>query len=307
MIMKRRQFIRQVGTGAALLGFGGFPLEALASPQLHRITILHTNDVHSRIDPFPLDGSRNQGLGGAARRAAWIRKVRAENEHVLLFDSGDIFQGTPYFNFFKGELEIRLMNEMGYDAATIGNHDFDAGIDRLAEEMDAASFPFLNVNYGVEDTVLHGRVQSFKIFEKGPVRIGVTGVGIELEGLVPRELCQGTVYRDPVADAEATARFLKKEMDCDYVILLSHLGYRYREDKISDVILAANTRHVDLILGGHTHTFMKEPHLENNLDGQPVIIHQCGWAGILLGRIDLVFERNRRGKCVGCRSIQLQS
>lgn len=305
--MKRRRFLQHISAGSALLTVGNFPLHAFAGPEVHRITILHTNDVHSRIDPFPMDGSRNEGLGGAARRAAWIERVRREEEHVLLFDSGDIFQGTPYFNYFRGEIEIKLMNEMGYDAATIGNHDFDAGIDRLAEEIDASRFPFLNVNYGVGDTVLNGRIQEYQIFEKGPVRIGVTGAGIELSGLVPKELYKDTLYSDPIAPVQRTATFLKQEMKCDYVIVLSHLGYKYRDEQISDVVLAANVRDVDLILGGHTHTFMDAPDVVADLDGEPVIIHQAGWAGILLGRIDLAFERNRKGKCVSCTTIPLSS
>jgi 5'-nucleotidase len=304
--MKRRDFINRIGAGTLLLSTGQFPLHAIDDMDFIRMTILHTNDVHSRVDPFPMDGSRNQGLGGAARRAAWIEKVRGQEEHVLLFDSGDIFQGTPYFNFFTGEIEIRLMNEMGYDAATIGNHDYDAGIDRLAEMVDASDFPFLNVNYDLGDTVLGKRVLPYKIFEKGPVKIGVFGVGIELEGLVPKSLYKGSRYLDPIQPANETAALLKNELGCDYVVVLSHLGYRYRDEKVSDVVLAENTDHIDLILGGHTHTFMDEPHLAKNRKGEAVMIHQCGWAGILLGRVDLVFERNKRGRCVSCSSINLR-
>ena len=303
--MKRRDFISRLGTGTLLLSAGQFPLYALDTAEYIPMTILHTNDVHSRVDPFPMDGSRNQGLGGAARRASWINKVRRQEEHVLLFDSGDIFQGTPYFNFFNGEIEIKLMNEMGYDAATIGNHDYDAGIDRLAEMIDASDFNFLNVNYDLRDTVLDRKVLPYKIFEKGPLKIGVLGAGIALEGLVPKSLYKNTRYLDPVQPVNKTAALLKNEMGCDYVVVLSHLGFRYRDEKISDVTLAENSSHVDLILGGHTHTFMDEPHFSKNLDGEPVLIHQCGWAGILLGRVDLLFERNKKGKCVSCSSITL--
>lgn len=303
--MKRRQFLQQTGTCAAIVSLGYWPLRAAERLDYHKVIILHTNDVHSRIDPFPMDGSRNQGLGGAARRAALIDRIRGEEEHVLLFDSGDIFQGTPYFNYFNGDLEIRLMNEMKYDAATIGNHDFDAGIERLAECADMSTFPFLNVNYGMDDTVLHDKVLDYKIFESGPVRIGVTGVGIELDGLVPKALYKDTEYNDPIEAANRTALFLKQEMKCDYVVVLSHLGYRYRNEKVSDVVLAKSSDNIDLILGGHTHTFMDEPAILANRAGQPVTIHQTGWAGIRLGRVELLFERNRRGKCVKCESIEL--
>ena len=288
---------------------GQFPLQAFADQDLIRITILHTNDVHSRIDPFPMDGTRNAGQGGAARRAAMIGQVRQEEKNVLVFDSGDIFQGTPYFNFFQGDLEIKLMNEMGYDAATIGNHDFDAGIDQLALHADTAAFPFLNVNYDFRDTVLNGKVQDYRIFERDGIRIGVTGVGIELEGLVPKSLSKETQYLDPVERAQATATMLRHEMKCDYVVVLSHLGYKYKEQeqRISDVTMAKTTRDIDLILGGHTHTFMKTPDILANKDGKPVIIHQVGWAGILLGRIDLVFERNRGSRCVSCKTLPVSS
>lgn len=303
--MKRRDFIHRIGAGTLLMSAGSFPLHAFDASELISVTILHTNDVHSRVDPFPMDGSRNQGLGGAARRAAWINKVRSEEEHVLLFDSGDIVQGTPYFNYYTGEIEIKLMNEMGYDAATMGNHDYDAGIDRLAELVDASKFPFVNVNYDLRDTVLDKRVLPYKIFQKGPVKIGVLGAGIELDGLVPKSLYKDTRYLDPITPVEATAAMLKNDLNCDFVVVLSHLGYRYRDEKVSDVVLAEHTAHVDLILGGHTHTFMDEPHIAKNKNGEPVMIHQCGWAGILLGRVDLLFERNRKGKCVSCSSITM--
>ena len=262
--MNRRYFIKQLSSGALLLGAGGFDVSRIINPghvdsEIVKLTILHTNDVHSRIDPFPMDGTANQGLGGAAKRANLIKRLRTQEKNILLLDAGDIFQGTPYFNFYNGEIEMKLMSEMGYDAATIGNHDFDAGMDNLAKQLKNATFPLLNANYDFSNTVMKGHVQPYKIFKKQGVKIGVFGIGIELKGLVPENLYKETVYNDPLSNANKTAAFLKQEEKCDYVICLSHLGYKYKENKIDDVKLATNSRHIDLIIGGHTHTFLDKP------------------------------------------------
>lgn len=305
--MKRRTFLQQAGVSGLVLAGGLQDVLALAvKPELVRLTILHTNDVHSRIEPFPMDGSRNQGLGGAAKRATLIKKIREQEKNVLLLDAGDIFQGTPYFNFFLGELEMKLMTAMGYDAATLGNHDFDAGIEGLVRQMPHAKFPFLNANYDMKDTLLKGRTKEYEIFEKSGIRIGVFGIGIELQGLVPKDLYQDIVYLDPIANAQRVASFLKNEKKCDFVICLSHLGYKYKEQKVSDTVLAGETTYIDLIIGGHTHTFLNEIVLEKNKEGKPVSIAQAGWAGILLGRIDVVFEKSRGNKCMTCKNIYVQ-
>ncbi|MBK7871438.1 MAG: metallophosphatase [Saprospiraceae bacterium] len=302
--MNRRNFLQQFGTGTLLAGAGAFPLQAFAAnPEVLKLTILHTNDVHSRIEPFPMDGSRNQGLGGAARRAALIQKIREQEQHVLLFDSGDIFQGTPYFNFYGGELELKLMSQMGYDAATIGNHDFDAGIDGLYKQLPNANFPLISSNYDFSNTIMNGKTLPYKIFKIEHLKIGVLAVGIELEGLVPKALYKETQYLDPLANANRVAAQLKNDEKCDYVICLSHLGYKYSDSKISDIVLAQNSRNIDLILGGHTHTFMDQPDLISNQDSAPVLVNQAGWAGIMLGRLDIFFERNRKNRCESCQNI----
>lgn len=303
--MQRRQFIQRIGLTGALAAAHRLPLAAFAKPEFQKLTILHTNDVHSRVEPFPMDGSRYAGMGGAARRAALIDKIRSEEEHVLLFDSGDIFQGTPYFNLFGGEIEFRLMSEMQYDAATIGNHDFDAGIDGLVKQLPHAQFPFVIANYDFSDTAMHGRTLPYKVFEKRDLKIGVFGLGIELYGLVPQNMYGNTVYQDPLAEGQKIASILRDDHDCDYVICLSHLGYRYRGDKVSDIVLGRSTSGIDLILGGHTHTFMDEPKIVESADGKPVYINQTGWAGIRLGRLDIFFERNRKGKCLTCENLWL--
>jgi 5'-nucleotidase len=299
--MKRRTFLRQISATGLLVGTGLTPTFALGTPDNISLTILHTNDWHSRIEPFPQDGGRNAGMGGAVRRMRKISALREELDHILLLDAGDVFQGTPYFNLYGGELEFKLMSQMGYDAVTIGNHDFDGGIEALAKQYDDhASFSLINSNYRLENTPLAGKVRPYQIIEKGPLRVGILGVGIELEGLVPKALTGETTYTDPIAAANEVAKYLKEEEQCDLVICLSHLGYQYREEKVSDIVLATQSRHIDLILGGHTHTFLDEPVVVKNRNEQGVLVHQVGWAGILLGRIDVSFDKKRGKKCFSC-------
>jgi 5'-nucleotidase len=292
----RRDFIKGTAAGAALLGLGISPESVYAKDDLVRLVFLHTNDVHSRIEPFPMDGSRNQGLGGVASRAALINKIRREEEHVLLFDAGDIFQGTPYFNFYGGELELKMMSMMGYDAGIMGNHDFDNGVEGFYKQLPHASFPILNANYDFSDTILHGKTQPYKIFKKDGLKIGVFGLGIELTGLVNKQQYGNTVYQDPVAKALELEAFLKLDQRCDLVICLSHLGYKYDNKKVSDIVLAQNTNYIDLIVGGHTHTFLPEPSSIRNLKGSETLINQVGFAGINLGRIDFIFKRKNKQK-----------
>lgn len=292
--MNRRAFI--LNSGVLGIGLGLAPAELFAKTEtIHKLTILHTNDTHSRMLPFP-KGSQYEGLGGVAKRAAIINEIRTKEKNVLLLDSGDIFQGTPYFNEFGGELELKLMSEMGYDATTLGNHDFDAGVEGLVKQLPNANFPFLNVNYNFENSALKGKIEKYKIFEKGNLKIGVFGVGIELEGLVPKKLFDGVMHNDPILNSNIIAAKLKNELHCDFIICLSHLGLEYKTSKISDVILAQKSENIDLILGGHTHTFLDEPMIINNLAGEGVIINQVGWAGIILGRIDLYFEKKMNKK-----------
>ncbi|WAC13782.1 bifunctional metallophosphatase/5'-nucleotidase [Dyadobacter pollutisoli] len=288
----RRGFLQKSAAGAALLALGTAPFDSFGKDSTVQLTILHTNDVHSRIEPFPMDGSRNQGLGGVARRAALVKKIRAEQKNVLLLDAGDIFQGTPYFNLYGGEVEMTVMSEMGYDAATMGNHDFDNGLAGFAKQLPHANFPFLVSNYNFENTELKGKTQPFKIFKKQGIKIGVFGLGIELFGIVNKKNYGDTVYLDPIAKANEMASLLKNDYHCDLVICLSHLGYKYKEDKVSDQILAKSTRNIDLIIGGHTHTFMKVPEDIVNLDGKITTVNQVGFAGINLGRLDYFFNRD---------------
>lgn len=292
--MKRREFIEKTTASAALVGLG-LSLSSFDSVTQRHLTILHTNDVHSHIDPFPSDAPRNANMGGVSRRATLINAIRAENPNVLLLDAGDIFQGTPYFNYYGGELEFKLMSMMQYDATTIGNHDFDNGVDGLLAQMPHAKFEFISSNYNFKNTVLDGFVKPYKIFNKQGLKIGVFGLGIELDGLVDKDMYKETVYNDPVETAEEMIRILKKEQKCDLIICLSHLGYKYKgnETKICDLKLAELTEDIDLIIGGHTHTFLDKPTVLKNKVGKDVLVNQVGCYGINLGRIDFYFDTDK--------------
>ncbi len=309
-MQSRRKFIQQTALAAGSLLTSTSLLAGMAGQDAStKLTILHTNDVHSRLEPFPMDGGKNQGLGGVAARAELINKIRneaggavpeasdifkgIEEGHLLLLDAGDIFQGTPYFNLYKGEPEMKAMSAMGYDAATMGNHDFDAGLENFATQLQHANFPILICNYDFTSTPMEFKYEPYKIFKKGKLKIGVTGIGIEMKGLVPDTLYGGTKYLDPVENLNRTAAMLKKEKGCDMVVCLSHLGYQYKENpnRICDIILAKESENVDLIIGGHTHTFLNAPVTEKNKNGSDVLINQVGWAGIVLGRLDFEFSK----------------
>ncbi|MFN5477939.1 MAG: bifunctional metallophosphatase/5'-nucleotidase [Sphingobacteriales bacterium] len=288
----RRSFIRSTAMAGASFLVSHPVLYAAEKPKSRKLTILHTNDVHSRLDPFA-DGS-NAGKGGVAARAALVSKIRQEEAHVLLLDAGDMFQGTPYFNLYKGEPELKAMSMMKYDAGTIGNHDFDAGIENLATQLSRhASFPMINCNYDFSGTPMESLNRPWTIVKKGDLKIGLTGVGIEMEGLVGKGLFGTTKYNDPVLKANEISTMLKEKKGCDLVVCLSHLGDKYRDEKISDELLAQRSTHIDLIIGGHTHQFFEKPRQYKNTAGELVLVNQVGWGGLQLGRIDFDFTKGR--------------
>lgn len=291
--MLRRKFIQNTLATTTLASLGGLSSLAL-SGKPKKITILHTNDVHSHIDPFGPEDGRNANQGGVARRATLIEELRKDNPHTLLLDAGDIFQGTPYFNYYGGELEFKLMSMMKYDAATIGNHDFDNGIDGLFAQMPHAKFKFLSANYDFSNTVMDPLVKPYDVFVKDGIKIGVFGLGIELDGLVNKTQYKETVYLDPIEIATDMTRLLKEEEACDLIVCLSHLGYYYRNapDRVCDLIVARATKDIDLIIGGHTHTFLPKPTIEKNKEGKSVLVNQVGCWGLYLGKIDFFFESN---------------
>lgn len=291
--ISRRGFIRRLG-GMAL---AASPVASLlASPasshtvggeRAPRITILHTNDVHSHIDPFPDSDSKYAGLGGYARRQAYIDSVIATEgaDNVLVFECGDMFQGTPYYNFFKGQLEMQLMNRMHVDAVTIGNHEFDNGVEGLCDCMETANFPFLSSNYKFTDRRGSRLVKPYSVFRRGGVRVGVFGLGCRLAGLVAASSCAGVEFADLVPTAQAMVDLLRKREECQLVIALTHIGYDNAIGEECDTWLAKRTSGIDMILGGHSHTFLPHPTIETNAEGGTVLINQVGFGGINVGRI----------------------
>ncbi len=303
--MKRRYFIQQTVASSALIGLAGLTLSSFNNTTQKKITILHTNDVHSHIDSFGPEDGRNANKGGVARRASLVENIRKENPNTLLLDAGDIFQGTPYFNYYGGELEFKLMSMLKYDAATIGNHDFDNGIDGLYAQLPHAKFDFISANYDFSNTVLDTHVKPYKTFVKEGIKIGIFGLGIELDGLVTKELYKETVYLNPTETAQDMSRILKEEEHCDLVICLSHLGYNYKNNpnKPSDLTLARVTKDIDLIFGGHTHTFLPKPTIEKNSVGKNVLVNQVGCYGLYLGKIDFYFDSDKNKSANGTTII----
>ena len=294
--MKRLEFLKTTGAATAFTAVSGIGLLNTFKPESYdqHLTVLHTNDVHSHIDPFPANDSKYPNLGGVSRRYSYIKSVISDNPNTLVLDAGDAFQGTPYFNFYGGELEYKLMSKMGYHASTIGNHEFDNGIANIAAQLAHAKFDLLNANYDVSHTILDGMVQPHQVYEVNGLSVGVFGLGIELEGLVSKDLYKETVYLNPVEIAQEQTRILKQELKCDLVICLSHLGYSYSTDKIDDLKLAKQTKDIDLIIGGHTHTFLDRPSVVKNKDDKNVLVNQVGWAGINVGRIDFYFNKSEK-------------
>lgn len=299
--MNRKTFLKTLsgGTLAAVLAPNILFAQNYKSAEeksVKKLTILHTNDQHSRIEPFDQSYTKNPNQGGFARRAGLIQSIRNKESNVLLVDSGDTFQGTPYFNFFGGEIEFRLMTMMGYEASTLGNHDFDNGLEGFLKVQPNAKFPFICSNYDFKNTLLEGQTIPYKILDKKGIKVGLFGLGVQLEGLVGKKNYGETKYLDPVEISNHYADFLKNEKKCDLVICLSHIGYEYDNDpnKICDKKLVTQTENIDLILGGHTHTFFKEPEIFKNKNGKNVLVNQVGWAGLLLGRLDYFFDDNKK-------------
>ncbi|NOX36954.1 MAG: bifunctional metallophosphatase/5'-nucleotidase [Calditrichaeota bacterium] len=297
--MKRREFLKT--TGAAILGLtlGIGWKEWLYADDLFRLTLLQTNDTHSRIDPFPPDSGRNAGLGGIARRATFVKQVRQENPHTLLLDAGDVFQGTPYFNLYRGKIEYHTMSLCGYDVVTLGNHEFDNGVASLYQAMEYAQFELVNCNYQMDGTPLVHRVKPYVLKSLGEIRVGITGVGVRLDDLVAPKNREGIRYLDPRPILKEIVNILRYDHRCALVVVISHLGIDGRGDHPGDRQLARDVEGIDFIVGGHSHTFMQQPEVVRSPSGHPVHIFQVGYGGIYVGRSDLFF---RRDKLVGVYS-----
>jgi 5'-nucleotidase len=265
-----------------------FPL--LLAAQDKSLVVLHLNDTHSRIEPFPENDSRNPDKGGVIRQEAYMEEVRRENKNVLLFHSGDFVQGTPYFNLFGGKVEMSVANFMKVDAACLGNHEFDNGLEFLANLLRLAQFPFISTNLDFTGTPVEGLTKEYLILEREGLKIGVIGLTINPDDLVAKNNYAGMKYLDPIESTNRVATYLKEQEECDLIICLSHLGYYPSEKPVGDITLAKESRYIDMILGGHTHTFLQQPDRRLNLDGKEVVINQTGATGIYVGRLDIVLE-----------------
>ena len=292
--MDRRKFIRKSSLGLLTLPLITSTSWTFMSEKKKRITILHTNDMHSHIDPFSKNDRRYAGMGGMRKLGGLIHKIRTQEKNVLLLDSGDIFQGTPYFNKYKGEVELKIMSNLGYDASTMGNHDFDNGIEGFKKVLPHSNFPFLCSNYDFSNTILDGVTKTYIVKKVDGIKVGLFGIGIELNGLVEKRLFKETKYLDPLEQANFYAKKLKEDYHCDLIICLSHLGYSYDSTKVSDLVLARKSENINIILGGHTHTFLQEATKVINKRGQTVLVNQAGWGALSLGRIDVEFT-NKEG------------
>ena len=257
-----------------------------------QIVILHSNDTHSCIYPLNVNlaDTALAGRGGYLRRAAFVEQQRKQYPNLLLIDSGDFSQGSPYYTLNKGEVEVGLMNIMRYDAATIGNHEFDFGLENMARIFRMANFPILCSNYDFTGTPVEGTVKPWTIIKRDGVKIGLFALDPKLIGLVDTAKCQGVKYLDPVAKANEMAALLKAKK-CDLVICVSHLGW----DKVdmNDQIMIAGSRGIDLVLGGHSHTYMKQMEYVKDLDGKMVPVDQNGKHGLWIGKMLLNMKKKK--------------
>lgn len=311
MIDRRKFLTTSAAFGATLIGLPR-SLESLAHNVTAAadtiITILHTNDTHSQIDPLPPNDA-NAGKGGVARRATLVKRIRRENPNTLLVDAGDVMQGTPYFNFYRGEVEYKAMSAIGYDAGTLGNHEFDNGVEALADALKFADFDVVSANYDVRGTVLEARVKPYVVKTPAGIRVGLFGLGISPVGLITPANFKGVTYLDPVVAARDVVKTLREKERCALVVCMSHLGYygaTRPQAQSGDTLVASQVDGIDFIAGGHTHTFMKQPVKQKQPCGAETLIFQVGKSGINVGRVDFTFRTGKliaaSGRLVGLRS-----
>lgn len=263
----------------------------IATAQEKYVVIAHSSDTHSCIEPISAS-HKDTALAdkaGAVRRDVMLRQLReAHQGRVITLDCGDFSQGSVFYNLFKGEVEVQLMNKMKYDAVLIGNHEFDYGMENLARLIEMADFPFVCTNYDFTGTPLEGLVKPYIIIERAGVRVGVLGVSPKLEGLVSRKSYGKTKYIKPAKAAQPVIDLLRHKEQCDIVICLSHLGDLQQEDADTDFI--ARTKGIDLVLGGHTHSEFKTHRLVKDKDGKEVVLNHVGKHGRWVGTHTIVME-----------------
>ena len=300
MINRRTFLTTSAAFGVTLAGFPRELLKASAADTV--ITILHTNDTHSQIDPLPANDP-NAGKGGIARRATLVKSVRKENPNTLLVDAGDVLQGTPYFNFYKGEVEYKAMSAVGYDVGTLGTHEFDNGVEALAAALKFANFDIVSANYDVKGTALEPLVKRYVVKTVGGIRVGLFGLGVSPVALITPDNFKGVTYIDPVIAARDVVKKLREDERCALVVCMSHLGYN-DDTQRGDRLVASQIDGIDFIASGHTHTFMKEPVTQTQPCGAKTTIFQVGKSGIYVGRVDFTF---RNGKLSDTRVRLLDS
>ena len=282
--------MKRIFRGIAMIAMLSF-MSLTASGQDKQLVILHTNDTHSTIYPLNpnLADTMKAGRGGFIRRITMLREERKKNPDLLLFDSGDFCQGSPYFTMYKGDVEVELMNLMGYDAGAIGNHEFDFGLENMARMFRKLNFPILCSNYDFTGTVVEGTTRDYLILKRNGLKIGVFGLSPMMDGLVSTENCVGVRYLDPIEQANRVVTILKKKK-CDVIICISHLGWSTLNG-VDDQKLIAATTGIDLVLGGHTHTYFKTLQYVKNLEGKEIPVDQNGKHALFVGRMVLDFKK----------------
>ncbi|MDD4970316.1 MAG: metallophosphatase [Paludibacter sp.] len=267
-----------------------FSTFTVLAQQKIKLVILHTNDTHSQVEPTDKSSLKTADMGGYARRMGMIEKIRANEKNVLLVDAGDYSQGTPYFNFFNGRVEIDAMNRMKYDAGTLGNHEFDNGIDTLAVVLKNARFPMISSNYKLNNTALYSLVKPYTVIDRAGLRIGIMALDVNPVSLIFEKNYKGIVYEDPIEKANEVSYLLKKREHCDVIICLSHLGSDSTKHEVNDFEVARKTRYIDVIIGGHSHSMITNTSVKNAA-GKNMVIAQIGKSGLYLGRVDLELEK----------------
>ena len=257
-----------------------------------QIVILHTNDTHSTIEPVSKYSKVKEAAGkaGCVRRATMVKQLREQNPDILLFDSGDFSQGSTFYTMYKVDVEVGLMNIMGYDAATIGNHEFDFGLDNLARLARQAKFPIVCSNCDFTGTPCQDVIKKYCVVVRDGVRIGVFGLTPKIEGLVMKENIAGVKYIDPIQATKEMVSVLRDKERCDIVVCLSHLGWKLAPEYIDDQVLISSTTGIDIVLGGHSHTYMKEMEWVDNAEGKSIPVDQNGKHGAFVGKITLKLE-----------------
>lgn len=259
------------------------------------ITVLHTNDTHSQIDPILDNDKAYPAKGGVARRATLVKRIRKENPNTLMLDGGDVMQGTPYFNFYKGEVEYKAMSLIGYDAGTLGNHEFDNGVEALAKALQFADFDIISTNYDVRGSALESKVKTHAVKVLSGVRVGLFGMGISPKGLITPDNFKPVQHMDPVRMTRGVVKLLREQERCTLVFGMSHLGYypKPQKDEVGDTQVAAQVDGIDFIASGHTHTFMEKPAVQKNPSGKDTVIFQVGRSGIYVGRVDFTVREGK--------------